>query len=319
MKPKGQTIFIVLMLSLVVIAFFTNRPSFESAESEKLTSGSSSGYPEYDLIPAELRCKMDSLKVAHYNINYTYWYFFDIEDVNKNYYITDAGMKIIAEMPVTDPQALALVDEKIQNNPGIDVDVTRHPDMVIDASASKEEKEKQFKRMRENKDDPSRVWIRYIFPEDTVDFSKLRVAIMADNFSRSPMGMFTSEPYAPKDLDTLPVPVRGYDYFEELMVKELMQHDVFTFYDLKGEVTVELTVGTTASSPNIVKGFSSSNDSYEAYQADGAFVKALNNLKVWWKPGKVGNSPVRVKMPVTFHVDGQTIKMKKESNAVADL
>ena len=316
---KGQVVFIMLLLSLIVIAIITIERLMDRSKGEEMASAGPSGFLDYDLLPEELKQKMDALKAAHYNINYAYWYFFDIDDVNKHYYITDAGMEVIYALPVTHLEALALVDEKMQNNSGKDVVAVYHPDLMINPSASKEEREKQFKKMREHKDDPSRVWIRYIFPEDTADFSRLRVAIVADNLSYHALSMYESEAYGPEEVDTLPVPARGYDYFEKVMVKELMKHDVFTFYNLKGEVTVEFTVGGTASSPNIVKGFSSDKDTYEAYKADGAFIKAFNNLKVRWKPGKVGNALVRVKMPLTFLVNGQTISMAKELNAVADL
>src|SRR5690606_31305455 len=195
---------------------------------------------------------------------------------------------------------------------------TLHPEMGVNASASREEREAQFKKMREHQNDPSWVWIRYVFPEDTVDFSRLRVAIVEQKIPPYSNPASLSVVRNHDEVDTLPAPIRGYDYFEEVMVKGLMKYDVFTFYDLKGKVTIEFTIGASPS-PNIVEGFSTRKDSYEAYQADGAFIKVLNKLKVRWKPGKQGNSPVAVRMPITFQVDGQTIRMVKEPNVVADL
>jgi hypothetical protein len=315
---KGQVIFILLLLSLIVIAFITLEQSFDRAKGEETAIGSSSGFPEYDLIPEELKQKMDALKAAHYNINYTYCYFFDIEDVNKHYYITDSDMKIVHVLPVTDPQALALVEEKMLDNPGKDIVVAYHPYMMIRATASKEEREKMHKKYREHKDDPSWVQIQYILLEDTVDFSKLRVTIVQQTLPPYTNPNFLRVTHAYDEVDTLPEPIRGYDYFEKVMVKALMEHEVFTFYDLKGNVTVEFTVGHSPS-PDLVEGFSTREDNYEAYKADGAFIKALNNLKVRWKPGKQGNSPVAVRIPLTFHVDGQTIRMIKKPIAKADL
>lgn len=326
MMNKGQAIFIVLMLSLIVIAFFTIEPFFIGSKGESTTHAEridSTDFPEYGLIPAALKEKMQALKAAHFNINYTYWYYFDVEDVNKHYYITDGGIKIIEDMPVNDPLALALVEGKMLDNPGKDMAIAQHPDMIMNPSASKEEREKKMKRFRAHQDNPGLypqlTSIRYIFPADTANFSKLRVAIMAEDLSYHSMSMYQSEPYAYEAVDSLPVPVRGYVYFEKVMAKELMEHDVFTFYDLKGEVTVEFTVGSTASSPNIVEGFSTREDSYKAYQADGAFIKALNKLKVRWKPGKKGKAPVQVKIPLTFQVNGQKIKLLNQPPALADL
>lgn len=320
MKPNGQTVFFLLMLMLVGLAFFTNEQT-EQVEGEKVTSGSSSGYPEYDMIPIELKHKMDSLKAKSYNISYTYWYYFDIEDVNKHYYLEDDELEVVESLPVTNPAVLAMVDEIIQEKPGRDRFSAHHPAMKISPNASKEERENHYKKYWKNRNSPSWVTIQYLFPEDTIDFSKLRVGIVEQIIPpyTNPAALRVVHPY--NEVDTLPMPLRGYAYFEDVMEKGLMQYDVFTFYDLKGKVTVEFTVGSSPS-PDIVEGFSTHEDSYEAYQADGAFIKVLNNLKVRWKPGKQGNSPVAVRMPLTFQVDGQTIRLEKTpsaTNAIADL
>ena len=127
---------IVLLLLLIVLAIIILEQPWENPKGEEATSHAQSGFPDYDLIPEELRQKMVALKAAHHNINYRYWYFFDREDVNKHYYITDAGMKVVQALPVTDPQALALVDEKMQSNPGKDMVVAYHPFMMTSATAS---------------------------------------------------------------------------------------------------------------------------------------------------------------------------------------
>ncbi len=316
MLGKKQIIFFGFLLLLLVVSYLAVVNPFGQSETDSAISSEStrsSGFPEYDLIPETLKQKMVSLKAAHHNIHYSFWYYFDTDDVNQHYYITDAGMKIMAEMPVTNPQALDLVGAKRQENPGSDVVVAQHPDMMHTPSDTKEEREKRLKKFRAHQADPRKypelVWIRFIFTEDSVDYSKLKIAIINDSFSRSARAMYDKEPSNLEDVDQLPVPVRGYDYFEKIMVKELMKNDVFTFYDLKGEVTVAFTVGNAAASPNIVKGFSSGSDSYEAYKADGAFIKVLNKLKVQWQPARKGSTPVRVTMPLTFKIDGQNIQL----------
>ena len=108
----------VISMIFLCLGYFRQNPN-----NEKMPV--SSGFPEYDLIPAVLKQKMDSLKAAQFNavqlkvaqqnIDYSYWYYFDTEDVNKHYYIDDAGIKIIEEMEKEIyPEGMVIGRSKIQ-------------------------------------------------------------------------------------------------------------------------------------------------------------------------------------------------------------
>ncbi len=148
-------------------------------------------------------------------------------------------------------------------------------------------------------------FISYVLPEDSADFSQLRVAIVEDSVAHSSeryMGPDDLTVYNPNEVDHPPEPVRGIDYFREVIMNEIRSAEVFTLFDT-GTVEVEFNVwGHTTHAPNLVRGFSTHHDTHEAYQADGEFIKAINDARVWWHNAQKAGQPVRSKMRVTFDI-----------------
>ncbi len=312
MNRLGLLIFIPLILLMLGIFVHNQTSDNGQAPAPREVQAEASEYPEYDLIPEALKREMALLKSVRPNPNYFFCYYFDIEDVNNNYLIVDANVKILYTLPVTQPEVLASVKDKIRDNQGKIMFADVHPDLKINPSSKRSET--QIKRIKENFNNPGWSWIQYIIPVNNLDFSKLKIAIIGQTLSAYPGASVGPEVFKPEEVDTLPAPIRGYAYFEKLMIAELKKFDVFTFYDLKGKVVVEFTAGAPSLSPNVLEGFSTSTDRYEAYQADGAFIKALNQCKVHWKTGVRKGKPVRVRIPLTFLVDGQNISLLNQTS-----
>lgn len=256
----------------------------------------STGFDDYDLLPEQLKKQMEALVKKDTIHRYNFYYFFKTDDINHHYYLNDRGLKVVAEMPVTNERALDLIDEKINN-----IMVKRHGRYEAHDNISHQKYNLALKH---------KFCVFYVMPEGTADYSQLRVAIMEDTLwrdrSKYPenIGLVM---YDLDEVDSPPRPVRGLDYFQQAVIKEAELEEVFVLFDT-GTVTIEFAVvGDQVEALDIVQGFSNWNSSYEAYQADSEFMKAVHNAKVRWKPGLKDKQSVKTKMKITFKVDSAKV------------
>lgn len=252
------------------------------------------GFVDYDWLPEKLKHTMDHLTHLYPEHIYRFYYYFTTDDINRHYYMIDPGLDIIEEMPVTNENALSRIDEQLYN-----VKTRKRGIYVAQDTVDRRQEAKTGDLLPEHK-----IFVFYVLPENSADFSQLRVAIVKDTSSQRSTRYFTSNDLTVYDIskvDTPPRPVRGINYFIEAVTKAVQSAEIFTLYDT-GAVEVEFTVWHSANSPNIICGFSSQDSTYEAYQADGEVLKAIHHAKVWWYPARKDGQPVRSKMRVTFDV-----------------
>lgn len=250
-------------------------------------NGQVSSFPDYDWLPEALKIQMEELKKNDTTHRYSFYYFFNTNDINHHYYLEDRGLKVMAEMPVVNEQVLHRIEEKLY-----EIEVRRLGMFEARDTAPKQ---------------PGLV-IFYVLPEGKVDFSQLRVAIMKDTVNREMSEYnFDTVMYDLEDVDIPPRPVRGAAYFKDAVQQEAQLEEVFALFDT-GTVIVEfVVVGYQAQVLGVDQGFSNWDNSYEAYQAESEFMKAIHNAKVRWKPGTKNGQPVKTKMKMTFKIDSAKV------------
>ena len=254
------------------------------------------GFADYDWLPEKLKHTMDHLARTHTDRHFNFYYYFTVDDINRHFYMIDPGLEVVTEMLVTHEEVLNLIDDKLY-----DVE-TRKGGIYVAWDTTN-----YWRQDRQNveKSPYYENYIFYVLPKDSADFSQLRVAIVEDTTLQNPDKYFGPPDltvYTPKEIDTPPHPVRGMEYFRKAIIDEVQSAEVFTLYDT-GTVEVAFTVwGHRTHSPNLVRGFSTRSDTHEAYQADGEFIKAINDAKVWWHDARKDGKPVRSKMRMTFDV-----------------
>lgn len=253
------------------------------------------GFDDYDWLPDKLKHTMDHLALTNTDRHFNFYYYFQVDDINRHFYMIDPGLEVIEELPVMNEEALSLIEDKLYNVKNRQSGIHAAWDTTL------------FRRQGQPPVDIPyyRQTVTYVLPDQAADFSQLRVAIVEDTTAQSAIRYYgPPDPtvYAPSEVDTLPQPTRGMDYFRNAILNEVRAAEVFGLYDT-GTVEVEFTVwGYRTHSPNLVRGFSSRSDTHEAYQADGEFIKAINRAKVWWQHARRGGRPVQCKIRVTFDV-----------------
>lgn len=260
-------------------------------ETDRLTTG----FADYDWVPKKLKHSMEHLAKAYPERHFNFYYYFTVDDINRHFYITDPGLQVVEEMPVTNEDALRTIEDHLYN-----VKSRMRGSYVAWDTVNWQkygEKRNQWPYYRGN--------IFYVLPEDSADFRQLRIAIMEDTAVQHPnryYGPHDLNVYSPQEVEKPPQPVRGMDYFREAIMSRIASAEVFTLFDT-GTVEVEFNVwANTTHSPNLVRGFSTHSDTHEAYQADGEFIKAINDAKVWWRDAQKDGKPVRSKVRMTFDI-----------------
>jgi len=300
-----------MLIPLLLLAAFLILPLLDEEKkpttkyaSAAVSKFPATGFPDYDLLPEELKQRMEELVKEDTLHRYSFSYFFEVDDINRHYYLDDnPGNIIVTSVPVTKQETLMLVDERLERTQyGFRIEF--HPD------AWKRVSPEEAKMLRNT---AHRRQVEYVFPEEEADFRQLRVGILKDTlhtfFQRGDRERPDTETYSLQEVDQTPVPVRGWQYFHDVLRKSLKDKFVyFNFYDMEGEVTAEFSIGSKASSPQIIEGFSTrETDRDEAYKLDGLIVKALNSPKVRWRSGTKNGKPVNTRVAMRFHFsyDGQ--------------
>ena len=260
-------------------------PAAESAPSV------SSGFVHYDWIPRRMKHTMDHLQTLHPRRVYSYCYYFTVDDINRHFHLDDAGLGVVAEITVSNEDALRFIDDKLYN-----IEANKWGAYQAWDTTEWRKKRRSFY--------PNRT-IKYILTEDPVDFTQLRLAIVEDTAIQELRSIEPhSDPklYSSSEVDQPAEPMRGWDYFRRAIENEVRDAEAFLLYDT-GTVEVAFTVwGKRARSPNLIRGFSSHSNAHEAYQADGEFIKAINDAKVWWHDARKQNRPVQSTVRMTFDV-----------------
>jgi len=289
---------LALLLAFLVFPLLEKKPKKATKQAAVAAKQFlSTGFRDYDLLPAELKRRMEELKQEDTLHQYYFYNFFETDDINRHFYLDDDPMNTIFEaQPVTNPEALELVEERLQEAGEKGVIRAEHPNIwenIRDRETAKRIYHQQI--------------VNYVFPEYEADFRQLRVGILGDTIDymklRKDEIVVDSKTYHLSEVDTPPQPVRGENYFHNALQKYLKEQLVyFQFYDMSGVVHAEFTVGGKASSPQIIEGFSTREiDRDEAYKLDGLMVKALNNLKVRWNSGIKNGRNVNTRVAMQFH------------------
>lgn len=278
---------------LVVAASLIACEREEGQVSRELPTVKSSGFVHYDWLPKQLKHTMDHLLHLHPDRHFNFYYYFPVDDINRHYYMVDAGLEVIAEMPVTNQEVLRFIDNKLYELPlrkrGIytAIDTNQWADHT-----------------REQLFHPEK-YVIYVLTEDSVDFTQLRIAIAEDTTRGKrwlPGVPGDTVVYTSSEVDQPAEPMRGADYFRQAILKETASSEAFILYDT-GTVEVTFQVwGGRARSPNLVRGLSTHYDTHEAYQADGEFIKAINDAKVWWHDARQNGRPVASTVRMTFDI-----------------
>ncbi|MEO0332347.1 MAG: hypothetical protein AAF223_11795, partial [Bacteroidota bacterium] len=123
--------------------------------------------------------------------------------------------------------------------------------------------------------------------------------------------------YGLQEVDIPPHPTRGWKYFQDAIHKDIKLDQVLALFDT-GTVTIEFAIrGAQAQVLDVVQGLEHWNDSYEAYQVDSEFMKAVHHAKVRWKPGVKNGEPVNTKMQITFQIDsGEVNSVIHQSSSI---
>ncbi|MFP4096833.1 MAG: hypothetical protein ACLFUB_20285 [Cyclobacteriaceae bacterium] len=293
----------ILLIPLLLLAAFFLLPLLdeEKKASTKQVSVAekfpSTGFADYDLLPTELKKHMEELVQEDTLHMYRFAYFFEVDDINRHYFLDDNPENmIVASMPVEKKETLALVDERLaENHRGYSMQF--HPENQWISSAKEAIEIRKIVHRRQ---------VEYIFPTAEADFRHLRVGILKDTVhslvyrSREKAD---SNTYRFQDVEQAPVPVRGMEYFHNVLRQYLEEELVyFSFYNMAGVVKAEFTIGTKTSSPQIIEGFSTrEEDRDEAYKLDGLIVKALNEPKVRWRRGIKTGKKVNTRVSMTFN------------------
>ena len=293
-----------LLLAFLILPFFGRKDVNSTQKSTtSIRKSKTIGFLDYDLLPEAMKQKMEALVEEYPERTYIFTYFFENDDLHHRYFMIDTDTEVISPQPVNDTKTLELVEQRITEHQGAENGINHvwHPDFYDNKSRDALDKLGREK-----------IAVTYVIPKEAIDYQQLRVAIVEQTYMRpekQATGSYqipdTDIPvYFAEDVETLPEPVRGINYFREVVMKDALESEVFKFYDLKGKITIEFLVwATQAQSPNLIEGYSTKEDSYEAYRADGAFIKAVNRAKVRWKSGLLNGKPVRTKMRLTFEVD----------------
>ncbi len=248
----------------------------------------SSGFVHYDWLPQNLRDTMQQLTDTHTDRHFNFYYYFDVDDINRHYYLEDIGLAVVAKQPVTHQRALQFIEDRLYD-PKVR---QRGSYIAIDTTNRGVERKARQKYYRN--------YIHYLLPEYRADFQLLRVALVEDTTgaTRQPESSDTNA-YVP---DQPARPVRGMEYFRRAVLEEVQSANSLILQD-SGTVTLEFSVwGGKAQSPTLVQGFSTQSDAYEAYQTDGAFIKAVNRAKVRWHHARKNGRPVRSTVRIAFDV-----------------
>ena len=279
-----------LLVAFLILPFFGSKDDDSKQKPTTLARKSEkTGFLDYNLLPEKLKQRMQELLRQDSVNHYRFYYFFEVDDINHRYYLTDDERKQVVEnMAVTNEEVLALVEEKLLNDQAKGVSVS------FDTN---------FYRQRvRSRDDFVKVTVSYILPEYEADFRQLRVGIVKEGIPLALSDTFETNTTSLREVTVAPQPVRGIKYFHEVLQKSLRESLVYyQFYDLQGVVKARFTVGGQATSPQIIEGFSTREDSYEAYRLDGLVVKALNSPKIHWHYAYQNNRVVNVRVGMDFH------------------
>jgi hypothetical protein len=294
----------IILVPLLLLGAFFLLPLLDTAKSSKTKQASvareefpATGFPDYDLLPAELKRRMEELVKEDTLHMYHFAYFFEVDDINRHYFLDDNPQNtIVSSMPVENKETLSLVDDRLEGNRhGFRMEF--HPEDMEIRSAKEARKIRKIVHRRR---------VEYVFPIEEADFRELRVGIFKDTLRRSYVDdreMPDTKTYRYQDVDHVPVPVRGISYFHDVIQAYLEEKLLyFSFYDMEGDITAEFTIGTKAGSPQVVDGFSSRYpEQDEAYKLDGLIVKALNEPKVRWQRALKNGKKVNTRVSMTFN------------------
>ncbi len=292
---------IMLLLAFLVLPMFNQegKPRIKQASvtAEKFPN---TGFPDYDLLPNELKQRMEELVKEDTVNRYSFCYFFEIDDINHHYYLDDdENNSILTAQVVDNPEALAYIDDKILDTKFRSYEVAHHPNYQDFMT------NRNFKKFYT-------LQVHYIYSEEEADFRQLRVGIIKHT---NPFAFFPdldspdTHTYHLYEVDTPPTPKRGMEYFKKVVQKSLdevleRQLAFFNYYDVKEMVKAEFPIGNKADSPQIIEGFSTrESDRDEAYKLDGIVVFALNDPKVRWKAAIKNGKPVDVRVGMTFYFE----------------
>jgi len=294
----------IIIIPLLLLGAFLLLPLLHQEQKAKRTKTASSveefpltGFPDYDLIPEELKKRM--LEVSKDStFDYRFYYYFDMEDINMHYFIHDnPEHELIESQPVKQQALLQLVNQRIEEHYGYSVFEKSHPDyqrMVRD------------RQLILNYRYP--LSIQYVLPEKEADLRKLRIGIFKSwAFYRAQKSKNTvdGQTHTLANVDDIPKPTRGWEYFHQVLKKDMEgKLSYFNFYDMKGEVKAEFTIGFKASSPQIIEGFSTRYANRdEAHKLDGLIVKVLNEVKVRFQLATKGQQLVNTRVGISFFFD----------------
>ena len=289
MRKRG---YIALLVGLLGLAGCERDTKVSTAPSPSETAYPITGFDDYDWLPDELKHAADHLVRMNPNHLYRFHYYFDTDDINRHFYIDDPGL-IITQMPVTNEHALERIDDQLHR-----VEARKRGVYVAHDTVDRRGKEQKDAPWQEHKS-----LVFYVLPKNSADFSGLRIALVRDTISESATQYVLNDPtvYDMNEVDTPPRPIRGLEYFKKAVIGTVRSAALFVPYDT-GTVEVEFIVSRTTDSPNIIRGFSSQDSTYEAYQVDGEILKAIQHAKVWWRMARKDGQPVRTRMRMSFDI-----------------
>lgn len=192
------------------------------------------GFADYDWLPDQLKHTADHLATMHTDRHFNFYYYFQVDDINRHFYMIDPGLEVIEEMPVTNENALSLIEDKLYDVKNRRSGIHVAWDTILFRRDGKAPPKIPYHRQT----------ITYVLPDEEADFSQLRVALVEDTTLQSPMyyyGPPDPEVYALSEVDVPPRPVRGIDYFRKAIFDEVRSAEVFALYDT-GTVEIAFTV-----------------------------------------------------------------------------
>ena len=294
---SARNYFLALCLSAATLMACEHTSQTKTAPPSE-SQRASTGFTHYDWLPEPLKDTMDYLANASTDRHFNFYYYFTVDDINRHFYLIDPGLKVIAERLVTNEEALNFIDEQLYDS------------KVRERGSYAAWDTTYFTKQRQQEDKIDHLpyyerTVFYVLPEDSADFRQLRVAIVEDTTVQSPdkyLGPPDPNMYPAEVVDVPARPMRGMEYFREAIMNRVRKAEVFILYDT-GTVEVEFGVwGHHAQSPNLIRGFSTREDTHEAYQTDGEFIKAINSAKVRWHDAQKDGKPVRSLVRITFDV-----------------
>lgn len=162
----------------------------------------STGFADYDWLPEKLKHSMDHLAHTNVNRHFNFYYYFQVDYINRHFYMIDPGLRVIEEMPVTNEEVLSLIEDKLY-------DVKNRRSGIYAAWDTT-----MFRRQGQ----PPvyipyfRQTITYVLPDQTADFKQLRVAIVEDSTAQSSIRYYGPPDltvYTPSEVGTLPARFGG--------------------------------------------------------------------------------------------------------------